>query len=462
MKKISTVSGVAATLLAALFMAPAHAAWELNMPKGVTDMTHEVWGLHMMIFWVCVALGVGVFGVMLYSIIRHRKSRGVEAANFHESTVVEIIWTIIPFIILIAVAIPSAGTLLRVENSDNADLTIRVTGYQWLWEYEYVDSGVHFYSRLSDSSMRARGLASVSPTDVDHYLRSVDNRLVVPKGKKVRLLLTSGDVIHAWWVPQLSGKKDAVPGYINDIWFNANKTGVYRGQCAELCGRGHGFMPIVVEVVTQDQFKAWIAKKTGGDKTEPSQAQQAAPAGESSGSAATTAATDTAAADTSKSNTPKTGAPTTAAAVDQAATEQDDGATAQQKSGESQAAPSGDAETASNDDAKAASGDTAGKSGKSELMALGEKVYASRCAACHKADGSGMASVGFPALTGSSVATGPVTAHIGQVLHGSGAMPPFASTLSDKQIAAVVTYERNALGNSTGDVVQPADVASQR
>lgn len=457
MKKISTVSGVAATLLAALFMAPAHAAWELNMPKGVTDMTHEVWGLHMMIFWVCVALGVGVFGVMLYSIIRHRKSRGVEAANFHESTVVEIIWTIIPFIILIAVAIPAAGTLLRVENSDNADLTIRVTGYQWLWEYEYVDSGVHFYSRLSDSSMRARGLASVSPTDVDHYLRSVDNRLVVPKGKKVRLLLTSGDVIHSWWVPQLSGKKDAVPGYINDIWFNANKTGVYRGQCAELCGRGHGFMPIVVEVVTQEQFKTWIAKKTGGDNAEQPTAQQSASAAGSATGA------DAAASDAQDKN----------AAADQATSEQGgDSATAPQ-SDEAKAAPAdGEAKAAVNDSAAAApeadtkaapaSDAAAGGLDKSELMALGEKVYATRCAACHKADGSGMASVGFPALTGSSVATGPVQAHIGQVLHGSGAMPPFANTLSDKQIAAVVTYERNALGNSTGDVVQPADVASQR
>lgn len=271
MKKISTVSGSVAILLAALFTAPAQAAWDFNLTKGVTELTHEVWQLHMMMFWVCVALGVGVFGVMLYSIIRHRKSRGFEPATFHENTAVEIIWTIIPFCILIAVAIPAAGTLLKIEDSSNPDLTIRVTGYQWLWEYEYVDSGVHFYSRLSDSSMRARELESVSPYDVDHYLRSVDNPVVVPIGEKVRLLITSGDVIHSWWVPELAGKKDAIPGYINDIWFKAEKTGIYRGQCAELCGRGHGYMPIVVKVVSQEQFKEWTAKNTDSDNAQKSE-----------------------------------------------------------------------------------------------------------------------------------------------------------------------------------------------
>lgn len=253
-------------LMAALFAAPAQADWQVNMSPGVTDMTQEVWNLHMLMFWICVVIGVGVFGVMTYSIIRHRKSRGHKAANFHENTAIEIIWTIIPFVILIAVAIPAAGTLLKIEDSSNPDLTIRVTGYQWLWEYDYVDyENVDFYSRLSDSSMKARLLDSVSPYDVEHYLRSVDNVVVVPVDKKVRLLLTSGDVIHSWWVPELSGKKDAIPGYINDIWFKANKTGVYRGQCAELCGRGHGFMPIVVKVVTQDEFKAWIAQQAAGE-----------------------------------------------------------------------------------------------------------------------------------------------------------------------------------------------------
>lgn len=228
-------------------------------------MTHEVWNLHMLMFWICVVIGAGVFGVMLYSVIRHRKSRGFKPADFHENTAIEIIWTIIPFCILIAVAIPAAGTLLKIEDSSNPDLTIRVTGYQWLWEYKYVDSGVHFFSRLSDSSMKARALESVSPYEVDDYLRNVDNPVVVPVHKKVRLLLTSGDVIHSWWVPKLSGKKDAIPGYINDIWFKANKTGTYRGQCAELCGRGHAFMPIVVKVVSQEDFKKWVAEQTADE-----------------------------------------------------------------------------------------------------------------------------------------------------------------------------------------------------
>jgi len=263
MKKIIAIFRSAAIMPAMLFAVPAYADWQVNMSKGVTDMTHEVWNLHMLIFWICAALGIGVFGAMLYSIIRHRKSRGFEAAKFHESTAVEITWTIILFIILISVAIPAAGTLLKLEDARDSDLSIRVTGYQWLWEYEYTESGVHFYSRLGDASTRARlPDTGVSIDDVDHYLLEVDNRLVVPKGKKVRLLITSGDVIHSWWVPELAGKKDAIPGYINELWFNANETGIYRGQCAELCGRDHGYMPIVVEVVEQDEFEQWVAEQT--------------------------------------------------------------------------------------------------------------------------------------------------------------------------------------------------------
>lgn len=287
MKQIRFVTRPAAVLLLGLFVIPAHAAaWDFNLTKGVTAITHELWDLHMFVFWICVVIGIGVFGVMLYSVIRHRKSRGAEAAHFHENTAIEVTWTIIPFIILVVMAIPAAGTLLKIEDSTGADLTIRVTGYQWLWEYKYIDSGVHFYSRLSDSSMRARALESVSPYEVDHYLLSVTNRLVVPVDKKVRLLLTSGDVIHAWWVPKLGGKKDAIPGYINDMWFKAQETGVYRGQCTELCGRGHGFMPIVVEVVTQEQFKAWIAKKTKMAKQSSSKKAVASSTGETGKTAA--------------------------------------------------------------------------------------------------------------------------------------------------------------------------------
>lgn len=257
-----TIPRAVTAVLTGLLAAPAQAAWELNMPVGVTEISRDVYNLHMLIFWICVLIGVGVFGAMIYSIYAHRKSRGAKAAQFHESTTVEIVWTILPFLILIGMAIPAAGTLLKMENSRNSDLTVKITGYQWLWQYEYPDQGISFFSRLDELSNQARQLNSgIDPNSVEHYLRNVDNPLVVPVGKKVRLLLTSQDVIHAWWVPELGGKKDAIPGYINEMWFRADKTGVYRGQCAELCGRGHGFMPIVVRVVSQDEFDAWVKRQ---------------------------------------------------------------------------------------------------------------------------------------------------------------------------------------------------------
>lgn len=461
MKKISELGLVIALLIAvvvisliAVFTVPDAANWQFNLIYGVTQVTHRIWDLHMLMFWICVVIGIGVFGVMLYSIMFHRKSRGYEASNFHENTAVEIIWTIIPFIILIAVAIPAAGTLIYVENSDNPDLTIRVTGYQWLWEYKYVDSGVHFYSRLSDSSMRARALGKVSPSNVDNYLLSVTNRVVVPKGKKVRLLLTSGDVIHAWWVPELAGKKDAIPGYINDIWFKAKKTGVYRGQCAELCGRGHAFMPIVVEVVTQKQFKDWIAKKTGSNS-------QSSP---SAGANKQTASSKPTADKASKSGQQAKSADGKSSGQNSASSGQNSPASdRKQGSKATESAEKTDGKTGSNssNDQKKST-QSAGKVPKSKLMSLGKQVYTKTCVACHKADGSGMSAAGFPALTGSDIVKGPVNAHIARVLNGSGAMPPFAGRLSNREVAAVVTYERNALGNSTGDVVQPSEVASQR
>lgn len=269
MTKISILCRSALVALGALVVSPAHAEWTLNMTSGATDMAGELFNLHMLIFWVCVVIGIGVFGVMLYSVIVHRKSRGFEASHFHESTVVEIIWTTIPFLILIAVAIPAAGTLLKVEDSSNPDMTIRVTGYQWLWEYDYVDTDVHFYSRLDHASDRARQQNSgIDPASVDHYLRNVDNPMVVPVDKKVRLLLTSGDVIHAWWVPELGGKKDAIPGYINDMWFKVNEPGTYRGQCAELCGRGHAYMPIVVKALPQNEYDNWVAQRGGNTEAD--------------------------------------------------------------------------------------------------------------------------------------------------------------------------------------------------
>ena len=232
--------------------APAHAAWSgLNMPAACTTLSGEIHSLHMLIFWVCVVIGIVVFGWMIFSLVKFRKSQGaVPDTQMLHSTKAEIIWTVIPVVILVAMAVPAARTLIQIEDARNTELTIKVTGYQWKWQYDYIDEGVSFFSTLSRDSDAARQLDSgIDPTSVPNYLLSVDNPLVVPVGKKVRLLLTSQDVIHAWWVPDLAVKKDAIPGVMNELWFEIqpDKVGLYRGQCAELCGRDHGFMPIVVE-----------------------------------------------------------------------------------------------------------------------------------------------------------------------------------------------------------------------
>lgn len=247
-----------------------------NLPTGVTAIAKDVYHLHMVVFWVCVVIAVLVFGVMFYSVFAHRKSKGHQAANFHESTTVEIIWTIIPFVILIALAVPAAGILIKQETVGTADINIKVTGYQWKWQYEYLDnSKISFFSTLSAEVNRARQLDSgVDVTKVPNYLVDVDNPLVLPVGKKIKLLLTGNDVIHAWWVPDLAVKKDAIPGYINEIWFNIETEGTYRGVCAELCGRDHGFMPIVVKAVSEEKYKEWVAN---GGKFEAA-AATAAPA----------------------------------------------------------------------------------------------------------------------------------------------------------------------------------------
>lgn len=245
---------------------PAAAQAKWNMPVGVTEISREVHGLHMLIFWVCVVIAIVVFGAMFYSVFAHRRSKHPKPADFHESTTVEIIWTAIPFVILVAMAIPAAGTLIKMEDTSGSDITIKATGIQWKWHYEYVGEGVDFYSSLDAASNRARQTGSgIDPTTVPNYLLEVDNRVVVPTGKKVRLLLTAHDVIHAWWVPALAAKKDAVPGYINELWFKVDEPGVYRGQCAELCGRDHGFMPIVVEAVSQPEYDAWLAGQASGE-----------------------------------------------------------------------------------------------------------------------------------------------------------------------------------------------------
>ena len=239
---------------------PALAAWTLNLREGVTELSREIYGLHMLILWVCVAIAVAVFSVMIYSIATFRKSKGAVPATFDHSTGAEVTWTLIPVVILVAMAIPAARTLVKIEDASGSDLTIKVTGYQWKWQYDYVDHGVAYFSTLASSHNEARQVDSgVDVHKVDHYLLDVDNPLVVPVGKKVRVLVTAADVIHNWWVPDFGLKKDAIPGYINEIWFRADQVGTYRGQCAELCGRDHGFMPVVVRVVEQAEFDTWLA-----------------------------------------------------------------------------------------------------------------------------------------------------------------------------------------------------------
>ena len=351
---------------------PVVADWALNLPAPKSDIAVRIYDIHTLILLICLGIFVVVFGVMFYALFKHRKSVGHQAHPFHEHTSVEVIWTVIPLLILVGMAWPATRAVLDQKDTANPDLTIKVTGYQWKWEYDYLQDGVKFISASSTPADQIANQAAKGP----HYLLEVDEPMVVPVGKKVRILLTSHDVIHAWWVPELGVKQDAIPGFIRDTWFRANEIGTYRGQCAELCGRGHAFMPIVVEVKREVDYQAWLAAKQAGKQ---------------------------------------------AKAVAAAA--------------------------------------AAGKSfGPAELKARGEKVYAAHCVACHQADGKGVPGA-FPALAGSRMVNGPAAAHIDRVLHGKdgSAMTAFQEQLDDADLAAVITWERMAWGN-TGSPVQPADV----
>jgi len=250
--------------LALLFfgLGSAHADYTLNMPKGVTQLSHDVYDLHMLILWVCVFIGIAVFGTMFYSIYHHRKSKGHEAEQFHENATVEIIWTIIPTVILIGMAIPATKTVIELDDVQEADMSIKVTGWQWKWEYDYLDNGIHFFSSLDETSNKARQIDSgIDPRSVPNYLLDVDKPLVVPVNTKIRFLFTAADVIHSWWVPALGWKKDTNPGFINEAWTLVEKPGVYRGQCAELCGKDHGFMPIVVVAMEKEDYNKWVEEQ---------------------------------------------------------------------------------------------------------------------------------------------------------------------------------------------------------
>lgn len=363
-----------ASILSMLFVSSAQADYALNMTQGVTPISREIYGLHMIVFWICVGIGVVVFAAMAWSILYHRKSKGAVAANFHESTTVEIIWTVAPLVILIGIAIPATGTLLKLEDAEtNADINLQVTGIQWKWKYNYIDEGVTFISSLAQSS---RDVIK-DPTGNENYLLEVDEPIVLPINKKVRFLFHSDDVIHAWWVPELAVKQDAVPGFINDSWAMIEEPGIYRGQCAELCGKDHGFMPIVVKAVTESEYSQWIADK-------------------------------------------KAKAAAVAASADKEWSMQD-------------------------------------------LLVKGETVYQANCAACHGPTGAGIPGV-FPAMTNSPVATGDIAEHVNVVMNGrsSTAMAAYKGQLSDVDLAAVITFERNSFGNNMGDTVQPSAIKKAR
>ncbi len=340
------------------------------MTPGVTEVGAKIYDLHMFVFWVCVVVGIIVFGVMFYSVFAYRKERHEEPATFHENTKLEIAWTVVPFLLLIVMAVPATSTLIEIYDTDDAELDVLITGYQWKWKYEYINpegDNVSFFSNLLTDK------AEIGNTEAkgSNYLIEVDEPLVIPVDTKVRFLVTANDVLHAWWVPALAVKRDAIPGFINEAWTKPTETGVYRGQCAELCGRDHGFMPIVVNVVEEPEYKAWMATK---------QAE---------------------AAEIKKLM----------------------------------------AQTFSMD----------------ELVERGKGIYNRSCMACHGANGEG--GVGKP-IANSPIATGEVTAHIDVLVNGvpGSAMQAFGGQLNDVDLAAVVTYTRNAFGNNMGDKVQPIDV----
>jgi cytochrome c oxidase subunit 2 len=388
-------------MMLGLAMAAGSAAWaadapvegrpvagQLNLQAPVTKIATEIDDLHTLMFWVCVVIFVAVFGVMFYSILKHRKSVGHKAATFHESTAVEIAWTIVPFLIVIGMALPATKTVVAMKDTSNPDITIKATGMQWRWGYDYLQGegqGINFVSSLAtpreqvgdpdniaDPALRAKN---------DNYLLEVDNEVVVPVNKKIRIVTTATDVIHGWTIPAFGVKQDAIPGFVRDTWFKAEKIGTYRGQCVELCGKEHAFMPIVVKVVSEADYSAWVAAK---------QKELAALADD----------------------------PTKVWTLD-------------------------------------------------ELKTKGEQVYSANCVACHQANGKGLPNA-FPALDGSAIVNGPRAEQINVVLHGRdtpgfpGNMPAFAQ-LSPTDVAAVVTYTRNAWSNKAAEnIVQPAEVLAAR
>jgi len=352
-------------------------ASKYNMRPGVTEMSQRVQQIHQMGLWVCVIVGIIVFGAMFYSMFAHRRANNPSPATFSESTLVEIIWTVVPVLILIVMAIPATNALRDIEDNDNSDMTVLITGSQWKWHYKYLDSGISYYSNIATPDEQINNL---EPKD-EFYLLDVDNPLVLPTNKKIRFLMASDDVIHSWWVPDFAVKQDAIPGFINEAWTRLDQTGVYRGQCAELCGKDHAFMPIVVEVQPEAEFDSWIADQR----------------------LAMALASETAVADRNKTWT------------------------------------------------------------MAELLPMGAAIYLEHCATCHEPDGRGQGTT-YPALVGGELPTGPLAPHIERVMNGKAEteMQSWAPQLSDRELAAVITYERNAWGNATADLIQPRTIYAAR
>ena len=377
--KLARGSRTVVALLAAaagLAVSASALALEWNFRPAGSKLAQDIHSIHEgIMLWVVIPIFVGVFGFMFYACYAHRKSIGHKAAQFHENTTVELLWTIIPALILIAIAWPVTKTVIAQKDTSAPDLTIKATGIQWKWGYDYVKGegeGIGFVSTLSTPRDQIEGRAPKG----EHYLLEVDNELVVPVGKKIRVLTTAADVVHSWWVPDFGAKQDAIPGFIRDMWFRPEVTGTFRSQCVELCGKEHGFMPIVVRVVSQEDYTKWVGEKKK--------------------------------------------------------------------------------------EMLAADDDPTKTWGLEELKKRGEEVYAKNCVACHQASGKGTPPA-FPPLVGAKLVSGPKEGHIDIVLNGKPgtAMAPFGKQLSDTDIAAVISYERNTWGNKFG-IVQPAEVKARR
>ncbi len=345
--------------------------WQLNLTKGVSPMSQDIYGLHMTAMAICAGIGVVVYGILIFTLIRYRQSKGAVPAKFYKNTTLENIWTVIPAVLLVSMAIPATQVMMDMEDSNDSELTIKITGSQWKWKYSYLNQGIEFESELSTPLKQMQGLEKKGVW----YLRDVNHPLVLPINKKIRFVVTSSDVIHSWWVPKLGVKRDAIPGFIHEAWTLIKEPGTYRGQCAELCGENHAYMPIVVNAVSEEEFSKWVVAQ----QTQPH------PVAQTHWAMAT-------------------------------------------------------------------------------VMKQGEDLYARNCAGCHQLDGTGIPPL-FPSLVTSSVVVGdPVSRHIDLVLKGipGSAMQAFSPQLNDVALAAIITYERNAWGHKTGDLVTPEDIQLRR